>query len=704
MAACVGLLSVGLMSCARGPRWNVLLVSIDTLRADHVGCYGHEAVDTPNMDRLAAEGVRFDRAYTPIPITLPSHTTMMTGLYPPAHGVRDNGIFHADPRLRTLAEILADEGYTTGAAVGAFPVTARFGLNQGFEFFDDEVAWQYEDLLGRRVIPKKSLFFDERPAARVNDAILPWLREHGHQRFFVWLHYFDPHQPLIPPAPYDDLYAADLYDGEIAYADECLGVLLGHLRELEVLDRTLIVVVADHGEGRGEHEESTHSLLAYNATLRVPLIIRPPGDSLGVVVSERTSTVDILPTVLDLLGVERPADIQGRSLVPLWSEAPGAAWEPRPFYAETLSGRLSYGWGELRALFEGPFKYIHGPRPELYDVQRDPHELKDLIDEKPERAEAMQQRLQSILDHIATGPESRPSAVDEETRNKLIALGYLSPGGGSDEPIREVLMDEGVPPQDRARDVSLYSMVKSALLEGRAAVARELATGLLDRNPTNPAYAGMLAAAELELGNADRVLEITESPDPNQPVQESFTTVRLQAGFLLWVRGRRAEGKEVVLALYRDRPSAESAYAMALFAADEGNLETQIKWLEAALAEDPEFAAARVDRAALMAGGGRLDAARRELRAALRDNPFDPRAHYNLGTLLIDENRIDEGLRHFRRAVQLEPRYLKARYAVAACCIGLGLTEEARREVEVLSQIAPDSPEAVQARELLEGK
>ena len=264
-----------------GRPWNVLLVTFDTTRADHIGCYGNERIQTPTLDGLAKDGVRFARALSAVPITEPSHSTIITGRYPIAHGVRDNGLFVLGDDQLTLAEILKSHGYDTAAAIGAYPLLSRFGLNQGFDLYDDHLTGIYEDWRGERTVPKQELFFDERRAAQVNEAILPWLEEHAKtgdgKPFFAWVHYFDAHQPFDPAPPYDQLYADDLYDGEIAYADSRLGFLLDRLKQLGELDRTLVVMTADHGEGLGEHDELTHAILAYDSTLHVPLIIRPPG-------------------------------------------------------------------------------------------------------------------------------------------------------------------------------------------------------------------------------------------------------------------------------------------------------------------------------------------------------------------------------------------------------------------------------------------
>lgn len=705
-AAATWLLSTLLLAsltvgCRRAEPWNVLLVTFDTTRADRLGCYGNTRIETPTLDGLAAEGVRFARALSAVPITAPSHASILTGRYPIAHGVRDNGLFVLGDEQLTLAEILRDEGYATAAAIGAFPLTARFGLNQGFTLFDDHLTGAFEDYLGQRVIPKERLFFDERRAAQVNEAVLPWISENANAPFFAWVHYFDPHQPFEPAPPYDQLYADDLYNGEIAYADSRLGFLLEHLKSLGVLDRTLVVMTADHGEGLGEHNEVTHAVLAYNSTLHVPLIIRPPTGSApaGKVIESWVGTVDIVPTVLDLLGIKHPEGLQGRSLVPLWQDSHADASEPIPRrYAENLSPRLTHGWGELRILFDGALKYIHGPRPELYDLAADPHERHNLVAELPADARRLRDRLRAFLKEKAVTGVSTTEHLDAEVRQRLESLGYLHSSGDAGEEILETLRQDGQAPQDRVGDVNDLSAAKHLLFKGRAAEALLYTQKLIAGAPQSPLYLELHASTLSELGRLDEAWDVLARLRAVGSVSEPL---------VLRLTSRRFGNGEERLALDSLRehvtssPSAQGAWLLASFHKRLGERDEAFAALEKALELEPSFVPARIDFAIHLAESGDAPAAESHFLRALEDAPYYPKVYYNYGTFMLQDGRFTDAIGYFRRAIALAPRYLKAHLALVASCIAAEESPLAEEAYATLQRLAPQSEEAVTAAELL---
>lgn len=689
--------------CGKAERpYNVVIFTFDTVRADAIGCYGNERVGTPAIDALAAEGVRFAQADTPLPITLPSHATILTGRYPMAHGVRDNGLFVVPHEETTLAEILAARGYRTGASVGAFPVISRFGLNQGFEFFDDDVSPSTEDDLGRLRKAAAKIYFDARRAGRVNEALIPWLDQHADEPFFLWLHYYDPHHPLAPPPPFNQLFADDPYLGEISYADSCFGQFLEHLKELGVDDRTIIVMTSDHGEGRGDHNEDTHSLLNYQSTLHVPLIIRVPGGPAGVVISSRVGTVDIVPTILDYLGISDIEGIQGQSLRPVM-EGRFSSGAPSLYYAETLSPRLSHDWGELRTLYEGKFKYIHGPRPELFDLEADPGEVHDLSGEMPDRVDEMKSSLQEFMTrHVADHAETRVT-MDEDTRARLEALGYVDIGGDTSE-ILEVLREGGIAPQDRVQDVNLWTRTKDALAQEKPSDAKEAVSSLLRRNPENPVYRDALVTALLKLGEIDealRQLDLIPQVDLGGTIHPKSQTLMMAASALAST-GRITEALDMAEECERLHPSAMVLYLKRALLLQIGRTDDADEALLRSLELDPAYVPSRAVLAAKLGQAGDEGKAREILEAIIGERPFFAPAHYNLGVVALGGSGLEAALVHFRRAVELDPFYIKARYAVIAILLDLEEGEEAQKAMKVLEYFAPESPETLQAQQLME--
>lgn len=636
--------------------WNVLLLTIDTLRADHLGCYGHQSAKTPVLDRLAAEGFLFELNTSSNPITQPSHSTILTGVYPMVHGVRDNTLFHLAPEQTTIAEMLRDAGWATGAAVGGFPLTREFGTAQGFDHYDDDLKANKLDHRGRPARPQFATWYDERPAGHVNDAILPWLRQDRHEPFFVWMHYWDPHHPHIAPAPYGQLFANAPYDGEIAYADASFGMVLEELKRTGEFDRTLIVVTSDHGEGMHEHNEATHAFLAYETTIRVPLILRVPGEVGGQRISERTGTVDIVPTILDFVGVEAPAGLQGRSLRPLMS---GTAGEPdRAYYAESLSPRLSRDFAELRVLMQGPRKYIYGPRPELFDVRTDPDELTDLVGVEPEMAQAMEEDLRTfIAAHADRRAADAAHEVSDEARAALEALGYLSAGGDEEQTVEEVLLQGGGVPQDHVREINLDFDLRGPMSRGRWSLAREIAEEILGSNPDNAHARGCLAMALAGLGELDEAVNIVVSSDTvSQANQSRFFFVALE----LLDTGRPAEAVALAKKITTAHESAEAWLALARLQRESDDNEGFESSLAAARALDETLPSIRLETVRHHLDRGELDAAHTELRRLLEAHPLDLQAQLEAVRLLSRQDRTEDASARLGRLLRIAPAYCDA--------------------------------------------
>ncbi len=396
-----------------GIKYNFLLITIDTLRADRLSCYGSQYPKTPNIDSLAERGVVFSRAFANTSTTLPSHANILLGTTPNYHGVHENLNFIVSQELVTLAEHLKDNGYATAAFVGAYPLDTRFGLSQGFDVYDDKYSR----------IHAVNLSSLERNAEAVIESALEWLG--GHESpWFLWVHCWDPHSPYDPPEPFKTQYKDHLYEGEVAYVDLAVGKLFDYLEENDLSDSTLVVFTGDHGESLGQHGEETHGFFAYNSSLWIPLIISVPGTAPGRV-DDDVSHIDIFPTVCDALGIKTLSFLQGTSLLPALR---GKKLPERPIYFESLYPYYSRAWAPLKGFIFKKKKFIDSPIPELYDLDRDFDELKNIIQKK----EAAQ--LTSELDEIirTLTPSEKVNAaqqVDRETREKLASLGYISSGG-----------------------------------------------------------------------------------------------------------------------------------------------------------------------------------------------------------------------------------------------------------------------------------
>ena len=414
---------------------NLVFVTIDTLRADHVHSYGYGKIETPTMDRLASQGVLFESAVAQVPLTTPSHACIFTGTYPFKNGVRDVGPFTLKPTSITLASILKKRGWSTGGFVGSSVLKRVYGFSQGFDTYDDKMA--------HTIDTSSETEESTRPAEQVVDSAIHWLENEPRGPFLAWLHFYDPHQPYHPTAKYRKLYPGRPYDAEIAYSDEELGRFLEAVKNSRPGEKTIVVVMADHGEGLGDHGEQRHGIFLYDATVRIPLIIVGPGVPAGVRVQQQARTIDVLPTILDLLGIPAPSEIQGVSLVPAFT---GKSVPTTYSYEETLYPKIQMGWSELRGLRTVAWKYIRAPKPELYDLHADSNEEKNVIGSHPDVFREFEGQLKALLGPVGGSDESIViNPVNDQNMKQLRSLGYLA---GAPERAIEA-NGKGADPKDR---------------------------------------------------------------------------------------------------------------------------------------------------------------------------------------------------------------------------------------------------------------
>jgi arylsulfatase A-like enzyme/Flp pilus assembly protein TadD len=666
-------LALALLAAQAATTPNVLLVTIDTLRADRVGAYGYAAGRTPVLDRLARDGVLVEDASVQVPETRPSHACLLTGRYPFEHGIRDNYSPPLKPGLPTLAGVLRERGYETAAFLGAYPVAAVSGLDRGFERYDAPFGPEAAD--ASRV---------ERPAAEVADAAIAFLKKPRTRPFFVWVHFFDPHYPYEPPAPFDREFAERPYDGEVAYADAQLGRLLAPL-EGGRSGQTLVVVTSDHGEGLGDHGEDEHLLFVYESTLRVPLLIAWPGTlPAGARVRGQFRSVDLMPTILGLLGVPAPPT-SGASRADALRQ--GSRLPDNESYVEALYGSLRFGYAPLRALRSEGWKYIDLPRPELYRVAEDPGESRNLVDERSAVATKMKERLRAY-DPARDAPAAARTPVDPEAAERLAALGYV---GGGPPPVG----GKGLDPKDALAGFQAYrrDMFEAMRLYRRGDTERALpiflrlsqgqtysfnvqyflGRSLLDQHrpregaealdrarelvpESGPVYT-YLARAWSEAGQPDRALEALDRGSKALPRNADLLRERAR---LLLQRGDAAGARRAV-----DR----------------------------ALALRPRDALARALLSSCLLTTGELERAVTEAREATRLDPRATETWNALGIALGAVGREPEAATAFEKSLALEADQPDALFYLAAIDLRAGRAREALPRLEALERKVPSYPE-----------
>jgi tetratricopeptide (TPR) repeat protein len=686
---------------------NVLLISIDTLRADHVGAYGFPRPTTPNIDVVAREGVVFRDVHTPVPMTLPAHVSMLTGTLPPTHGLRDNLRNKLPDASLTLAEMLKPRGFTTGAVVSSFVLDHRFGTSQGFDSYDDQ--FQAVHKIGD---------LNERKGDETARVAAHWLESHKERPFFLFVHFYDPHDPYDPPEPFASRWRENPYEGEVAFADHCVGQVLEKLRQLGLYDDTLVVVTADHGEMLGEHGELNHGFFIYEGALRVPLIVRVPWARVPRQIDLPVSLIDIAPTIVSLVGAPVPREVQGQDLSP-WLAGRGSGGGGRPLYAETVTPTRYYGTSSLLGVIVYGWKYIETSRPELYDLRSDPAEASNLLEREPKRAETLGRTLVTILAAAGRAPFPAPesAALDEASRQRLAALGYLGHGGESalgfdrsredpkdliaffrkDQRLNK-LVEEKKYPQARAlcdemlrqrpgfADCHLQ-MSKIALAEGQPEAALTAARKAVAVGPKNAKAQAHLAGLLKERGDVEGAIAHSRQAleiEPDSP------DARVLLGRALADKGQVEEAAKLLAAASAARPeSAAAATQLGFVLARQGKLEEAVASYRRALALDPGSAEVHAYLGAALASLARWDEAIAHFEQSLAARPDNAELHDRLGVALREKGRSEEALAHFREAVRLAPGLAVAHFDLGRALKQTGRIDEAVREYRRALELNP---------------
>jgi arylsulfatase A-like enzyme/Tfp pilus assembly protein PilF len=660
--------------------FNVLLITSDTTRADHVGCYGNRGVATPAIDGLARDGVLCATAVSPSPSTLPAHASLLTGLYPYRHGARANGTFRLEDEITTLAERLRGAGYRTAATISAFVLDSRFGLDQGFEVYDDDLT---------KGVKHSPHMFRERPAELTNEPAAAWLRANGHEPFFLWVHYFDPHAVYLPPEPYRSRYRHAPYDGEIAYVDSQVGALMTQLDDLGIRDKTLVIFTADHGEGLGEHGEQTHSLLIYDATLHVPLIFSAPSRlPRGKVMHRQTCLVDVVPTVLAVLGQEVPDELDGVNLC----QPPPAG--PRPVLIETISTMTLHGWAPLVGVRRDDYKYILAPTAELYDLRRDPRELENLYTGEPKIVRALSDRLGAWLggDPFLAARQAvdlaNLDASDEIVRH-LAALGYVGAVRGP--------RDDDAPMHDPKDMVPHWETLQHAINlrgQGRLNEALPILEACVAEVDGDIFARSVLASAYLQRGEYDRALEVYRRAVELEPNDEGLflgiAAVRLALGEL-------DESEQAIEQALVIQPQSAGAWVMrGRISVRRQDEQEALGHFEKAIELDPGATgpAAYGEIGLLHLRARRLEEAREAFRNALDIDALNGVAHAGLANVLIEEGNLDEAMRELSVALRFDPNQPGALASLGSLLSKQAAYERAIVLCERALELSPKFPQA----------
>ena len=658
------------VTIARDSGLNVLLITLDTTRADRLGCYGYARAETPNLDILARNGVLFSNAYAPVPLTLPSHCSILTGTLPTYHQVRNNGAYTLGAEQVTLAEVLKENGFQTAAVVASFSVDSRFGPGQGFDLYDDNF---------QEGVPFKALN-SERKAEQVFEVFSSWLDRVGTGPFFAWVHFFDPHAPYNPPSPYRENFEERPYDGEVAYMDFMVGAVMNKVRAKGLLDRTLVVIAGDHGEAFGEKGESGHGVFLYEMAVKVPLLLYAEGRIPGQqVIPQRVRLIDIMPTILDLVSIPAPPSVQGESLLPYVQKKKS---EDLDCYIETFYPKENFGWSPLLGLISGPWKYIRAPKEELYDLNADPEEKNNIAGREQKIVAEMRSQLEQIVlasSSPASGGRRTPTA---EEKARLRSLGYVdyadpSAKGGDD-------------PKDKVEELRMVQEAEKLDYEGNFQGAAELHQKLLALHPNVAAGYVNLALAQARQQRFDQAIATLNQGLEKNPGSELLLS---RLGYTYLVTGRTSDALTTMKQVLDINPSnIEALTATAVILDGQGRKEEARASFEKALAVEPENKFLRLSYASNLSSGGKLNEAIAVYAGLLQHYPKDANVHLALGIAYGQSGDIDRAIAAFKESTYINPTPA-AYFNLALAYRQKGDNAEAIRYFERYLENPKDEPE-----------
>jgi arylsulfatase A-like enzyme/Tfp pilus assembly protein PilF len=652
----------------RHPAPNVILITIDTVRADHLGCYGAKDIQTPTLDALAHDGIIFDRAISQVPLTWPSHAVILTGTYPFQNGVQDFTGQPLEPRFRSVAQAFKQQGYSTGAVVSSFVLDRSWGLDRGFDFYDDTFSPEQFTKRNQGVV--------ERKAGESVTRAIDWLKKNPRRPFFFWLHLYDPHSSYDPPEPFHTQYQGHLYDGEIAYADHELGRLITWLKSNQLYDRSLIVFLSDHGESLGEHGEKEHGFFIYNSTVHIPLIVKPPAGSRFRPghISRPVETAAVAPTLLSVAGVKDDAiskQFHSPSVLANGEEKDDAA------YSETFYTFSSFGWSPLHGLETSRYHYIEAPQPELYDLTSDPGEQNNLVAEQTATVAVLKDKLKQLMGTNPYTPSHHDSAgVSPDALDKLRALGYVA----YRSPVSAEALATGLPdPKSKLWEFNTVLAATDAFHAADITTGQALLAPLREKDPQMYIVPFLLGEAALSVEKwAEASTEFKKCLDLNPNFDQAMTGL---ARALVY-QAKLEEAKQWTLKALKFNPQNYRAWYQLGFIEAKTDSKAAIADYEKAISIQPDFAPLRWDLGVLQLGQQNYSEAAKHLAKAVELGLNDAPLYNFLGIAYSHTNRLQQAVQSYREALKIDPDLAEAHLNLAYALQTMNQTRAAQEEYE----------------------
>lgn len=658
--------------------FNFILVTVDTLRADRLRCYGFSRIETPTIDFFASRGVKFENCIAQTPLTLPSHASLLTGTLPFFHGVRDNGGFIIPPDLKTLAEVFKEKGYATAAFVGAYVLDSKWGLNQGFDY--------YFDRFDLSKFEKISLASVQRPANEVVDEALKWLEQNKSQKFFSWIHLYDPHTPYEPPPPFDTQYPKNPYLGEIAFADSELSRLWQFFEKGGLVENSFLVFASDHGESLGEHQEAAHGFFVYQEAIHVPLIFVTPFKKFqGLSSSQVVSLVDVMPTILEMAGFASPPEVQGKSLLPFFFKP---AKESTSYaYSETFYPRFHYGWSELKSFQDKKHKLIIAPDMELYDLAADAAEAKNLASVEKKAFRDLESKATKFIEKFSQNAhELDYRKIDEETREKLAALGYVGSFTDSSKLEGKKLAN----PKEKIVVFNELSRAREIGMGGNAEEAIAIIKAIIAADPEiNDAYFS-LGNIYFKQENFIEAIASFKQALERKP-DDTFAVINIANSYQRMGKPDEAE-QFVIDYLKKGFSDSQLYYLLGTLTYAQKKYDEAIKYYNECLSLNADSAASHNVLGAIYLLKDDLTQAENHLNQALALNPQLTNLEYNRAQLLEKQGKIQDAVEAYRLELEHSPKHFKSSFNLSRLYRILGREDEERKYLEMTMEINSDFP------------